>query len=94
VLSVFCTFVKPSFQDGVFTARYHGGTCGTPPRCVYITVLTVSAVVSPNHLQKVKKTVLLILRRLMSYIYMEHPFLMFLDHTQRRSTVGRTPLDE
>ena len=37
---------------------------------------------------------LLTLRRLMSYIYMEHPFLMFLDHTQRRSTVGRTPLDE
>ena len=30
----------------------------------------------------------------MSYIYMEHPFLMFLDHTQRGSTVGRTPLDE
>ena len=28
------------------------------------------------------------------YIYMEHPFLMFLDHTQRRSTFGRTPLDE
>ena len=26
--------------------------------------------------------------------YMEHPFLMFLDHTQRRSTVGRTHLDE
>ena len=25
---------------------------------------------------------------------MEHPFLMFLDHTQRRTTVGRTPLDE
>jgi len=40
----------------------------------------------------------LTLRPLMSYIYiyiyMEHPFLMFLDHTQRRSTVGRTPLDE
>ena len=28
------------------------------------------------------------------YIYMEHLFLMFLDHTQRRSTVGRTPPDE
>ena len=28
------------------------------------------------------------------YIYMEHEFLMFLDHTQRRSTIGRTPLDE
>jgi len=25
---------------------------------------------------------------------MEHPFLMFQDHTQRRSTVGRSPLDE
>ena len=37
---------------------------------------------------------LLTFRLLMSYIYMEHLFLMFLDHTQRRSTVGRTPLDE
>ena len=37
---------------------------------------------------------LITFRLLMSYIYMEHPFLMFLDHTQRRSTVGRTPLDE
>jgi len=41
-------------------------------------------------------TEILTLRLLMSYIYiyMEHLFLMFLDHTQRRSTVGRTPLDE
>jgi len=37
---------------------------------------------------------LLTLGLLMLYIYMEHPFLIFLDHTQRRSTVGRTPLDE
>ena len=42
----------------------------------------------------------LTLRLLMSYIYtyiyiyMGHLFLMFLDHTQRRSTVGRTSLDE
>jgi hypothetical protein len=42
---------------------------------------------------------ILTLRLLMSYIYiyiyiyMEHLSLMFLDHTQRRSTVGRT-LDE
>ena len=28
------------------------------------------------------------------YIYMEHQFMMFLDHTQRRTTVSRTPLDE
>ena len=36
----------------------------------------------------------LTLRLLMSYKYMEHLFLMFLDHTQRRITVGSTPLDE
>jgi hypothetical protein len=36
----------------------------------------------------------LTLRLLMSYIYMECIFLMFLDHTRRRTTVGRTPLDE
>jgi hypothetical protein len=36
----------------------------------------------------------LTLRLLMSYIYMERLFLMFLDHTQRRTTVSRTPLDE
>ena len=27
-------------------------------------------------------------------VCMEHPFLMFLDHTQRRTTVGWIPLDE
>jgi len=40
------------------------------------------------------RTVCLTLRLLMSYIYMERIFLMFLDHTQRRTTVGMTPLDE
>ena len=49
------------------------------------------------HVSKIRVK-LLTFRLLMSYIYiyiyMEHPFLMFLDHTQRRSTVGRTPLDE
>jgi len=48
----------------------------------------------------VDRRIILTLRLLMSYIYiyiyiyMEHLFLMFLYHTQRRSTVGRTPLDE
>ena len=39
---------------------------------------------------------ILTLRLLMShiYIYIERLFLMFLTHTQRRSTIGRTPLDE
>ena len=47
------------------------------------------------HVSKIRVK-LLTLRRLMSYIYiyMEHPFLMFQDHTQRRSSVGRTPLEE
>ena len=55
---------------------------------------------SNNLFRNFRSFVHLTLRRLMSYIYiyiyiyMEHPFLMFLDHTQRRSTVGRTPLDE
>ena len=52
----------------------------------------------PLHIHNKILVRVLTLRRLMSYIYiyiyMEHPFLMFLDHTQRRSTVGRTPLDE
>ena len=49
------------------------------------------------HVSRIRVKILTF-RRPMSYIYiyiyMEHPFLMFLDHTQRRSTVGRTPLDE
>ena len=55
---------------------------------------------SSKNLHFAKDMEALTLRVLMSYIYiyiyiyMEHPFLMFLDHTQRRSTVGRTPLDE
>jgi len=52
----------------------------------------MEAIIKINYYVKVR----LNLRLLMSYIYiyMEHLFLMFLDHTQRRSTVGRTPLDK
>ena len=62
-------------------------------------IFTSSLVILDLHRTKTKRQKMfrgLTLRRLMSYIYiyMEHPFLMFLDHTQRRSTVGRTPLDE
>jgi len=50
-------------------------------------------VIKPKHVGAV-----LTLRLLMSYIYiyiyMERIFVMFLDHTQRRTTVDRTPLDE
>ena len=50
----------------------------------------------PEYEKESKQLTGLTLRLLMSYIYiyMEHLFLMFLDHTQRRSTFGRTPLDE
>ena len=43
---------------------------------------------------KVKSLTLRLLSHIYIYIYMEHLFLMFLDHTQRRTTVGRTPMDE
>ena len=51
-------------------------------------------ILRPFHLGISCTVFVLTLRRLMSDIYMQHPFLMFLDHTQRRNTVGRTPLDE
>jgi len=46
------------------------------------------------HVSRIRVKLLTFKRLIYIYIYMEHPFLMFLDHTQRRSTVGRTPLDE
>ena len=54
------------------------------------------ALLGAHHFLHVRRITVksLTFRLLMLYIYMEHPFLMFLDHTQRRSTVGRTPLDE
>jgi len=79
-------WLLPEFELPLFKGRI--GVAESP---------SFSSPLYPNILQ-VRKNYLqihcLTLRRLMSYIYMEHPFLMFLDHTQRRSTVGRTPLDE
>ena len=57
--------------------------------CCWIDCLVISGCDDVNELMNV-----LTLRWLMSYIYMERLFLMFLDHTQRRTTVGMTPLDE
>ena len=62
-------------------------------------MLGATATRLPNLAPLLGRFKLLTLRLLMSYIYiyiyiyMEHLFLMFLDHT-RRTTVGRTPLDE
>ena len=60
------------------------------PICCLLTLLGAHSFLHVSRIRVKSFT----LRLLMSYIYMEHPFLMFLDHTQRRSTVGRTPLDE
>ena len=67
------------------------------------TICYLLALLGAHHFLHVSRmrVKLLTFRRLMSYIYiyiyiyiLEHSFLMFLDHTQRRSTAGRTPLDE
>ena len=51
---------------------------------------------TPSRFSKspVQLTLRLLISYIYIYIYMERIFLMFLDHTQRRSTVGRNPLDE
>jgi len=59
------------------------------PICYLLTLLAHHFL----HVSRVRVKSLTI-RLLISYIYMEHLFLMFLDHTQRRTTFGRTPLDE
>ena len=59
------------------------------PICCLLALLVANHFLHVSRI-KVKS---LTLGLLMSYL-MEHPFLMFLDHTQRRSTVGRTPLGE
>jgi hypothetical protein len=47
------------------------------------------------HISRIKvKSLTLRLLKSYIYIYMECLFLMFPDHTRRRTTVGRTPLDE
>ena len=85
-----------------------GRTACTEPQCLYKGALIkplnpelnpicyLLALLGVHHFLHVSRirVKLLTFRLLMSYVYTEHPFLMFLDHTQRRSTVGRTPLDE
>ena len=68
--------------------------------CKYVSVMNtcdswiVKFAVDMMPVNSIVRSWFLTLRRLMPYIYMEHPFLMFLDHTQRRRTVGSIPLDE
>ena len=68
----------------------YGCAIGLYEDCLAFNLTSYDVVLNTANLQFM--LVSLTLRLLMSYIYMEHLFLMFLDHTQRRTTVGRTPL--
>ena len=78
------------------------GLCINPLNAELNSICYLLALLGAHHFLHVSRirVKLLTFRRLMSYIYMYiyiymgHPFLMFLDCTQRRTTVGRTPLDE
>ena len=83
---------------GVKSRREEGGGAVNPLNAELNPICYLLALLGAHHFLHFSwiRVKLLTFRLLMSYIYiyMEHPFLMSLDHTQRRSTVGRTPLDE
>ena len=77
------------------TSSYSAGLFVNPLKPELIPICYLLALLAHHflHVSRIKFKSLT-LRLLMSYVYMERIFLMFLDHTQRRTTVGRTPLDE
>jgi len=82
------TYSRHSVISGI-TVEFKTLDAELNPICYFLALLA-------NHFLHVSRIRVksLTLRLLMSYIYMDHLFLMFLDQTQRHSTVGRTPLDE
>ena len=64
------------------------------PICYLLALLGAHHFLHVSRIRVKLLTFRLLISYIYIYIYMEHPFLMFLDHRQRRSTVGRTPLDE
>ena len=89
ILSLYSSFI-PTFFFTIFYDQYINPINPELNPICYLLPLLVHHFL---HVSRIRVT-LLTFRLLMSYIYMEHPFLMFLDHTRRRSTVGGTPLDE
>jgi hypothetical protein len=63
------------------------------PIC-YLLALLAHDFLNISRIRVTSLTLRLLMSYIYIYIYMEHLFLMFLNHTQRRSTVGGTPLDE
>jgi len=64
------------------------------PICHLLALLGVHQFLHVSRIRVKSLTLRLLMSYIYIYIYMEHPFLMFLDYTQRRTTVGRAPLDE
>ena len=64
------------------------------PICHLLALLGVHHFLHISRIRVKSFSLRLLISYIYIYIYMEHPFLMFLDHTQRRTAVGRTPLDE
>jgi len=98
VLSNFCvlTIFSINFVDSLLESFYNlFNSLNTElnPIC-YLLALLAHHFLHVSRLRVKSLTIRLLMSYIYIYIYMEHLFLMFLDHTQRRSTVGRTPLDE
>ena len=64
------------------------------PLCYLLALLGAHHFLHVSRIRVKSLTLRLLKSYIYIYIYMEHPFLMFLEHTQRRTTVGRTPLDD
>ena len=64
------------------------------PICCLLALLGAHHFLHVSRIRVKSLTLRLLVSYIYIYIYLEHPLLMFLDHTQRRTTVGRTPLDE
>ena len=64
------------------------------PICYLLALLGAHHFLHVSRIRVKSLTLKLLMSYIYIYIYMEHQLLMFLDHTQRRSTVGRTPMDE
>ena len=62
--------------------------------CVIETESEKIYVCSGQNMEIINLTLRLLMSYIYIYIYMELLFLMFLDHTQPRTTIGRTSLDE
>ena len=100
--SAFCNATKPPHTEKGETFTFHYQLMHLlinplnpelNPIC-YLLALLAHHVLHVTRIRVKSLTIRLLMSYIYIYIYMERLFLMFLDHTQRPTTVGRTPLDE